>query len=221
MRVSFLPVLFITCCLMPLELAAQQNRLPASDFHDFLTRYSQGLQPLDKLYLEIKDEDFSMLDERNQPMARRPIEDRQRALNDLRESVRGLDSSPQDLVLAIRVFLQGESLADDLFDLSQIAYDNDREELGKEFADLLGITDRHNSLLESYLLELAAGRQQIIQTLQKENAELRKRLREATEKPGAKKASHAGSGGVDRPGTLSNLLPLPTIPWACGSLVDS
>lgn len=199
MRLSFLPVLLIGSCLIPFDLGAQGAKAPPRDLREFLARYSQGLQPLDKLYRELKDEDFSMLDERNQPLARRRIEDRQRALDDLRKSVRELASEPQDLVLAIRLFLQSESLADDLFDLSQIAYDNNREELGKQFADLVGTTDHHNGLLEAYVLDLAAGWQERIRILEYENEELRKKLREAAEKPRTKASRLAGVAGSPSP----------------------
>lgn len=195
MRLSFLPVLLIGCCSIPFDLGAQEMNLPSPDLQEFLARYSQGLQPLDKLYVELKDEDFSLLDERSQPLARRRIEDRQRALDDLRKSVQKLASAPQDLVLAIHLFLQSESLADDLFDLSQIAYDNNREELGKQFAGLVSTTDHHNALLESYVLDLAAGRQERIRILEYENAELRKKLREAAERPRAKTSRLAGVAG--------------------------
>jgi hypothetical protein len=43
---------------------------------------------------------------------------------------------------------------DDLFDLSQIAYDNDREELGKTFSDLETALDRNDELIEAYVLRL-------------------------------------------------------------------
>ena len=199
MRLSFLPILLLGCCSIPFDLGAQEMNLPSPDLPEFLARYSQGLQPLDKLYGELKDEDFSLLDERSQPLARRRIEDRQRALDDLRKSVRELASAPQGLVLAIRLFLQSESLADDLFDLSQIAYDNNREELGKRLADLLSTTDHHNALLESYVLDLAAGRQERIRVLENENEELRKKLREAAEKPRAKTSRLAGVAEASSP----------------------
>ncbi len=199
MRLSFLPILLLGCYSIPFDLGAQEMNLPPPDLPEFLARYSQGLQPLDKLYVELKDEDFSLLDERSQPLARRRIEDRQRALDDLRKSVRELASAPQDLVLAIHLFLQSESLADDLFDLSQIAYDNNREELGKQFAGLVSTTDHHNALLESYVLDLAAGRQERIRVLENENADLRKKLREAAEKPRAKTSRLAGGAGSSGP----------------------
>ena len=199
MRLSFLPVLLIGCCSLPFDLGAQEITVPPPSLPEFLRRYSQGLQPLDKLYVELKDEDFPMLDERSQPLARRRIEDRQKVLDELRKSVRELASAPQDVVLAIRLFLQGESLADDLFDLSQIAYDNNREELGKQFAGLVSTTDHHNALLESYVLDLAAGTQERLRILENENAELRKKLREAAEKPRVKISRFAGRAGSSSP----------------------
>lgn len=199
MPLSFLPVLILACCTTPFDLGAREIKVPPPSLPEFLKRYSQGLQPLDKLYLELKDEDFSMLDELGQPLARRRIEDRQKALDELRKSVQELASAPQDLVLAIRLFLQSESLADDLFDLSQIAYDNNREELGKRLADLVSTTDHHNGLLEAYVLDLAAGMQERLRILEYENEELRKKLRDAGEKPRAKTSRLTAGAGSHGP----------------------
>ena len=186
MRLPLLPVLLISSCFIPQDLGAQEKGLNPRALPEFLARYTQGLKPLDGIYAELKDEDLSKLDERGQPLARRHIEDRLHALDDLRKSVRELDSSPQDLVVAIHLLLQSEALSDDLFDLSQVAYDDDREELGKRITDLLSTMDHHNALLESYVLNLAAERQEHIRVLENENAELRRKLHEAGEKPRTK-----------------------------------
>jgi hypothetical protein len=199
MRLSLLPLSVVTlCCLLP-GLHGQERSLTAPGLPDFLSRYSQGLQPLDKLYAELADENFSLRDECGQPLARRHIEDRQRALDDLRKSVQQLASTPQDLTLAIRLFLQSETLSDDLFSLSQVAYDNNREELGKRFSDLLVLMDRHNALLESYVLEVAAERQERIRDLEKENSELRQKLREAAAKTRAGASRLPGVAGPPSP----------------------
>ena len=62
------------------------------------------------------------------------------------------------------------------FDLSQAAYDDDREELAKRLHDLETVIGRHRAWTESYLLSLAADRQARLEKLEKENAELRKKL---------------------------------------------
>lgn len=177
------------CCLTP-GAEAQDRAHAVPDLHEFLPRYLQGVQPLDKLYAELADENLSMRDERGQALARRHIEDRQRALDDLRNTAQQLASTPQDLVLAIRLFLQSEALSDDLFDQSQIAYDNNREELGKRFADLQSVMDHHNASLETYVLSLAADRQDHMRELERENQDLRQKLREALEHAKAP-ASHS------------------------------
>jgi hypothetical protein len=119
-----------------------------------------------------------MHDEAGQPLARRQLEDRQQALSNLHATVNQLAARPDDLVYATRLFVQSESLADDLFGLSQVAYDNNREELGRQFTEVLRIMDRHNTLLESYLLRLAAAKEVRLRELEKENEELRQKLRE-------------------------------------------
>ena len=122
-----------------------------------------------------------MRDEAGQSLTRRHIEDRRQALSDLVTTVHQLAASPQDMVSATKLLVQSETLADDLFDLSQVAYDNNREELGRQLADFLRVMDHHNALIESYALSLAAEKETRLRELEKQNQELRLKLREATE----------------------------------------
>jgi hypothetical protein len=181
MRKSLLVLLLVvlSCDVSPAEA---QNRSTATfDIDEFLARYKDGLRPLDYLYGELTSESLPMRDESGQSLARRHIEDRRQALSDLRTTVQQLATSPQDLVLVIKLFVQSEALTDDLFDLSQVAYDNNREELGRSFLDLLKIMDRHNGLIESYVMGLAAQKEARLRELEKENRELRAKLREVPE----------------------------------------
>lgn len=162
--------------------AEAQNQGPAGfDLSEFLRRHESSLKQLGQLYGELTNENLPMRDETGQPLARRPIEDRQQALNDLIATVHQLAADHQDLVSATKLLVQSEALADDLFDLVQAAYDNNREELGQQLADLLRAMDRHNALIESYALNLATEKETRLRELEKENQELRLKLREATE----------------------------------------
>ena len=49
-----------------------------------------------------------------------------------------------------------ERLADDVYDVSQIAYDNDREEMGKQLTDLLSTLDRDQDQIEAYAVSFLA-----------------------------------------------------------------
>jgi hypothetical protein len=181
MRKSLLVFLLaaLSCNASPAE--AQDRRVASFDIDEFLARYKDGLRPLDQLYGELANESLPMRDEGGQSLARRHIEDRRQALSDLRATVQQLATSPQDLVLATKLFVQSEALTDDLFDLSQVAYDNNREELGRGFLDLLKIMDHHNGLIESYVVGLAAQKEARLLELEKENQELRAKLRQVPE----------------------------------------
>jgi hypothetical protein len=167
--------------------AEAQNKGPAAfDLSEFLKRHESSLKQLDQLYGELANENLPLRDEAGQSLTRRHIEDRRQALNDLISTVHQLAANPQDMVSATKLLVQSEMLADDLFDLSQVAYDNNREELGRQLADFRSVMDHHNALIESYALNLAAEKETRLRELEKQNQELRLKLREVTE-PGKSK----------------------------------
>lgn len=175
-------VLLLLVVLAPLAsggvLRAQQPGPARADLQEFLARHRDAMRPLERMYDELADEKLPLKDERGQPLTRRNIEDRRRSLRESISTIDGLASAPQDLVLAARLFLQTETLTDDLFDLSQAAYDSDREELGNRLYDLETVVERHNNWIESYLLSLASERQERLRELEKENEELKRKLAE-------------------------------------------
>jgi hypothetical protein len=174
MRRTFL---FLILLLMqsPWPLWGQDAAALPADLHEFLTRYEDSLELLDPAYDELAVESLPLRNEWGQPLARRRIDDRQRALEDLRKTIRQLRVDPLDLVLTTRLLIKSETLVDDLFDLSQTAYDNNSEELGKRLADLMRTADRHNGIVESYALHLATRHQARLRELQKENQRLQQK----------------------------------------------
>lgn len=170
----------------PSDLAGQNKKLTPSDLPEFLARYGNSLNPLDEAYTELANEKLPLRDESGQPLGRRPIEDRRKALADLRQTLHRLTTSPQDLVLTTTLFVQTETLADDLFDLSQICYDNNREEFGKRLYDLMAAVDQNKESLESYALSLAEEKQQRILQLERENQALQQKLKGAPRKAKSK-----------------------------------
>lgn len=126
--VAVLPFAFALLPILPSTSLAQQ-KLDATNLSDFLGKYDTNFGPLEAVFKELANENLPLRDEAGQPLARRPIEDRLAALTTLRQVARQFATNPEDLVLATTIVIQTESLADDLFDLSQVAYDNDREEL--------------------------------------------------------------------------------------------
>ncbi len=182
--------LLVAFFLFPPGLPAQESKLTSSSLPEFLARYEESLNPLDGVYAELEVENLPLRDETGQPVGRRPINDHRKALADLRQTLRQLAATPQDLVFVTTVFVQTEALADDLFDLSQVAYDNDREELAKRLADLLTGVDQSKERIESYALSLAAEMQERIHKLEDENRDLQQKLKEAM--------AHSKARGVPR-----------------------
>ncbi len=181
MRNCLVTFAFVACALLPASLPAQERLTPAN-LPDFIAAYDKNFEPIETLYSELISEQLPLRDDQGQPLGRRPLEDRRQALSDLREVADQLAHSPQDLALTARLVLRTESLDDDLFDLSQIAYDNDREELARRLADLQTAMDHNKEVLASYLLDLAGQNQERLIELEKENAELQAKLKTAERK---------------------------------------
>jgi hypothetical protein len=160
--------------IFPATLQAQQ-KLTATNLPDFLARYDTNFGPLDAAFNDLKNGNLRLTDEAGQPLARRPLEDRLLEASNLRQTARQLAAKPEDLVLATTLVIRTESLADDLFDLSQMAYDNDREELGNRLNDLQITMDDNKKLLADYLLALAAEKQNRLQQLEQEVDELQRK----------------------------------------------
>ena len=174
----FLAVASSVCATGP-QAETQTQKLTASGLPQFLADFEKGLAPLDSAFDDLENAKLSLLDEGGHPLGRRNIQDRRKTLSDLRDTAKQLEASPQDLVLTMTLFDRTERLADDLYDLSQIAFDNDQEELGTRLADLLTSFDRNQDLIESYALTLAAEKEERLRALEKENQELQQKLKEA------------------------------------------
>jgi hypothetical protein len=162
--------------LFPTTLLPQQ-KLTATNLPDFLARYDTNFGPLEAVFKDLANEALPLTDEAGQPLARHPLADRLLALNNLRQIARQLAAKPGDLVLATTLVIRTESLADDLFDLSQVAYDNDREELGNRLSNLQTTMEENKELLADYLLALAAEKQNRLQQLEREVDELHQKLK--------------------------------------------
>ena len=170
-------VCLISLALFPASLLAQQ-KLTATNLPDFLARYDTNFGPLEGVFKDLTNENLPLTDETGQPLARRPLADRLQSLADLRQTARQLAAKPDDLVSAATLVIRTESLADDLFDLSQVAYDNDREELGSRLNNLQITMEDNQGLLADYLLALAADKENQLQKLEKEVDDLHQKLKE-------------------------------------------
>jgi len=182
MRKILVLLLFIAGFSVSLGSQVQESPLTAVNLPEFLARYQKNLDRVDAAYADLANENLPMRDEDGQPLGRHRLDDRRNELGVVRQTARQLAARPQDLVLTTRLFILTETLVDDLFDLAQIAYDNDREELGKRFSDLELAMDHERELVEAYVLSLAEEKQKRIQELEKKNRDLQKKLK-AVEEP--------------------------------------
>jgi DNA polymerase III delta prime subunit len=189
MKRALMPLFLASIAAFPAALFPQQ-KLTATNLPDFLARYDTNFGPLEGVFNDLRNENLPLTDETGQPLARRPLADRLIAITNLRQTARQFAAKPDDLVLATTVVIRTEILADDLFDLSQVAYDNDREDLGNRLSTLQTTMEENKELLADYLLALAAEKQNRLQQLEKEVEDLQQKLKEAT-KPAASRARGA------------------------------
>jgi hypothetical protein len=163
--------------IFPTTLLPQQ-KLTATNLPEFLARYDTNFGPLEAVFKDLTNENLPLTDDAGQPLARRPLPDRLLEVSNLRQTARQLALKPEDLVLAATLVIRTESLADDLFDLSQVAFDNESEELGNRLSTLQITMEENKEMLADYLLALAAQKQNRLQQLEKEVDELHRKLKE-------------------------------------------
>jgi hypothetical protein len=178
MRKALLLPAFLVCALSPAPLSAQEA-LTAANLPSFLSRFDLNFSYVEEAYTDLANEQLPLRDTQGQPLTRRSVEDRRRVVSSLRRLSREVAADPQSLVRVAEIVFQTEELADDLFDLAQIAYDNDREELGRRLAVAQTTMQQNKDLLASYLLSLAAEKEERLKKLEKENAELQLRIKPA------------------------------------------
>jgi hypothetical protein len=176
MKRALIPLFMASIAIFPTTLLPQQ-KLTATNLPDFLARYDTNFGPLEVVFKDLTNENLPLTDEAGQPLARRPFADGLLAVTNLRQTARQFAANPEDLVLACTVVIRTESLADDLFDLSQVAFDNDREELGTRLNTLQITMEENKKLLADYLIALAAEKQNRLQQLEKEVDELHQKLK--------------------------------------------
>lgn len=156
-------------------LGAQITQLTASSLPAFRVSLEQSINQTDAAFKDLEDAKLPLLDEAGQTLGRRKIKDRRQVLVDIRETMKDFTRNPQDLVVVMTLSDQTEELADEVYDLSQIAYDNDREELAQNLTELLNKLNQDANLIASYAVDLATHQQQHVRQLEKENHKLREK----------------------------------------------
>ena len=174
-------VIFAICVVLLSSVAANAGTdhageaLAASNLPQFIARYEQSLKPIDAAYADLSDQPFPMRDDSGRWVGRREIKDRRKIVADLRTTAGALAARPEDLVLALTLFDLTERLSDDLYDLSQIAYDNDLEEPATRLTELLATVNYNQDLIEGYVFNLARDKEKQLRQLREEKQETRQK----------------------------------------------
>ena len=173
---------------VPAGICAQDQKPPGREAPAFTARLEEVLKTADEACTDMANNHLPLRDEQGRPLGPRALEGFRPGVDDVRRLNQQLAASPADFVLATDLFLETGELADALFDFSQTAYDNDREELGRRLVEVSAALDRHQQEIKTYTLDLATKLQQRVRKLEEENQNLQRKLDEALAKP--KEKSH-------------------------------
>jgi hypothetical protein len=143
------------------------EKLTASNLPEFLVRFRRDMKQANLDLGHLSDAKLPLLDESGHALGRRRIKDRRQTLTDVWSTLKDFERRPHNLVVTMTLSDQTEELADEVYDLSQIAYDNDREELAMQFIDLLKNLNDDADLLQDYALDLAAQKERELRRLRK------------------------------------------------------
>jgi hypothetical protein len=181
MRIPFLLLAAAALAVSP-AWGAQENSSAATGVPDLAARLEKCVEPLDGVFDDIENENLPLTNESGEPLGHRPLENRRQALTELRQTLEKVRAEPASLKWAATLLIQSESLSDDLYGLSQIAYDNDREEMGRRLSEVVNSLDAERDSIESLTLSLADEKEDRIRRLEAENGALRRQLKRATER---------------------------------------
>jgi hypothetical protein len=162
-------LLLVTVCCAPLTLAGRgrPEKLTRGNLQNFLLDFSHDITQSGAAFSELTGVKLPLLDEAGHPLGRRRITDRRQVLIDLEQTLKDFKSRPRDLVVTMTLSDQTEELADEVYDLSQIAYDNDMEDLAMKLTGLLDRLNNDSDLISAYALDLAAQKERELRALEK------------------------------------------------------
>ncbi|MGH9405619.1 MAG: hypothetical protein ACRD3D_07285 [Terriglobia bacterium] len=146
------------------------DKLTSSNLPDFEKTFTGDLDKVDAAFAQLSTAKLPLFDEAGHPSGRRKIKDRRQTVTDLRKTLADFEKSPRGLVVAMTLSDQTEELADEVYDVAQIAYDNDQEELAMQLSSLLGEVNGDAALLQAYALDLAAGKERRLLRLEQDHA---------------------------------------------------
>ncbi len=180
MRYVAVSILMLAVLAAAPATAQEDQPLTAADVPGFLTQMEKDMAPVEAAFDQLADENLPLYDESGQALGRRHIENRRKELEELRGILAKLRDEPDNLVLVAQLYFQIELLTDDVYDLSQIAYDNDREDLGRRLGDMVGPLDDDRGRVETYTLQLAQDKESRLKRLEQENQDLKQQLAAAS-----------------------------------------
>lgn len=181
MRKSVLLLAAVAVVCSP-RLSAQEDNPTAESVTAQVERYEKTLEPLDSVLDDLESENLQMNNDSGGQQEHRPIQNRRQALAELRQTIAQLRGQPEDLKGVVTLLVQSEALSDELFELVQVAYDNDREELGRRISDVVTAIDAQQESVQALVMTVADVKEARIKKLEAENAELREQLKRAREK---------------------------------------
>ena len=173
----------VAAVAIPAAVRAQDQKTSPRQAPAFAARLEEVLKTADEACTEMANNHLPLRDEQGRPLNPRALEGFRPSVDEVRRLHQQLAASPADFTLTTSLFLKTDELADALFDFSQTAYDNDREDLGRRLVEISAALERNQQQIKTYLLELATELQQRVRKLEEENQDLQRRLAEALAKP--------------------------------------
>lgn len=164
------------------RLRAQEDNPTAASVTAQADRFEKTLEPLDSVLDDLESENLQMNNDSGGPQEHRPVENRRQALTELRQTIQKLRAQPDDLKGVVTLLVQSEALSDELFELVQVAYDNDREELGRRISEVVTDIDAQQDSVQALVMAVADEQESRIKKLEADNETLRKQLKQAREK---------------------------------------
>jgi hypothetical protein len=188
MKYACFLLVLLAAMSVPAGIYAQDQKQPGRESPAFVVRLEEALKTADEACTDMANNHLPLRDEQGRPLGPRSLEGFRPSVESVRRLSQQFAASPADFVLATDLFLQTGELAGALFDFSQTAYDNDREELGRRLVEISAALERQQQEIKTYDLDLAAKLQQRVRKLEEENQILQRKLDEALAK--SKEKSH-------------------------------
>ena len=156
--------------------AAELEKMTAAKLPKFIAAYQKELKAVDSAYQDLTRLEPPLRDESGKTLTPESLRNRLKPIPYIMETSQQLLANPDDVSAALRLFIETETLTDDLSDLTETCYDNDQEEMADRLSTLATTLHHEKHLIESYALHLAEEMQERLRLLERENQDLRSKL---------------------------------------------